>query len=45
MALLLVLAMVGLISTRPWRTDNERWFHESALAAAALLGALFISVI
>jgi hypothetical protein len=40
-----VVVIAGWLVLRPWRTDDDRWFHESALLMAALLGGLFVMLI
>jgi hypothetical protein len=41
---IIVLLMVALIGSRPWRTQNRTWFDASALLGALLFGALVIAV-
>lgn len=40
-----VLLAIGCLRImRPWRTDDDYWFHHSALLAAVLLGCLLIAL-
>jgi hypothetical protein len=41
---LTLLVGVALLASRPWRSQDETWFHHSALIAALLLGALLIMI-
>jgi hypothetical protein len=39
------LLIIGLLVMRPWQVDDDRWFQESALLMAVLLGGLFVMLI
>jgi hypothetical protein len=40
---LCLLGLVGLASGRPWRAEDERWFHASALLAAILVAVVLFA--
>lgn len=41
----LVLAcMIGVAASRPWQSDDEGWFRESALLEAALVAVLMFTI-
>ena len=42
---LMLLAATLLAATRPWRSRDDGWFHESALLAAVLAGAMLIAIL
>ena len=39
---LLLLVTIGLVAARPWRTEDEGWFHSSALLGAIAISALLL---
>jgi hypothetical protein len=38
------MMLSALLSSRPWRARDQRWFDVSALLAALLLGGLLIAL-
>lgn len=43
MAMICLLALIMLLSSQPWRSQDEEWFQASALFAAILVGGILLT--